>query len=242
MNEKTIIELKNVSKSYSDTIVLNNYNLKIESGEFISVLGPSGCGKTTVLKLINGLLKPDSGQVFVENVDISTINQNLLRRHIGYVIQSIGLFPHMTIAENIAYVPKLLNLSKEEIKERTHFLIKLLDLEENSLDRFPHQLSGGQKQRVGIARALGGEPKILLMDEPFSAVDEITRKGLQDEIKFIQKEKNLTILFITHDVSEAFKLGSKVMIMNKGKIQQFEEPAIIQNNPANDFIRTLIHT
>lgn len=234
------IVLRAVYKSYGKKKVLDNLNMDIASGEFITAIGSSGCGKTTVLKLINGLLSPDSGQIFVGGQDITMLNQNLLRRKIGYVIQGVGLFPHLRVKDNISYV---LNLSKTDesfVRSRTAELMEIVNLDQELLPRYPHELSGGQKQRVGIARALAANPQILLMDEPFGAVDDITRKVLQDEIKKIQQEFQITIFFITHDIAEALKLGSRVMVMDKGQVEQFDTPGNIHSNPQTAFVRALV--
>ncbi len=220
--------------------MLDNFSLDIKKGEFVAVIGSSGSGKTTALKLINGLLHPDSGSVFVNGVDNSTVDQNILRRRIGYAIQGVGLFPHMTVEDNIAYVPKLLKMHKDEIAERINELLQIIRLPSDIVDRYPGELSGGQKQRVGIARALAAKPDILLMDEPFGAVDEITRKALQDEMIDIWKNTGVTVFFITHDINEALRLGSMVLVLDKGNIQQFDTPDNILNNPATEFVSQLI--
>ena len=235
-----MIKLENVTKRYENHAVLENFSLEIPEGEFVTIIGSSGCGKTTLLKLVNGLLSPDEGKIYVDNQDISLLDQNRLRRHIGYVIQSIGLFPHMSIFENIAYVPRLLKTPKTETSERVEELISMVDLEKEILRKYPDELSGGQKQRIGIARALAARPGIMLMDEPFGAVDEITRKVLQEEIIKIQKQLGITILFVTHDIREALRLGHRVLVMDKGRIEQFDRPDIIREFPVNDFVRNLV--
>lgn len=241
MSNKIIIEMKNIKKKYDDKIILDDFNLNINKGEFITVIGSSGCGKTTVLKMINGLNIPDKGDILINGNNIKNENIIELRRKIGYSIQGTALFPHMTVEKNISYVPDLINKkNKEKIKESVLKLIKIVGLEDGVLKRYPDQLSGGQQQRVGIARSLAAGPDILLMDEPFGAVDEITRKQLQDEIIRIHKELGVTIIFITHDIKEALKLGTKVLVMDKGEIIQFDKPEVIKNHPANDFVRKLI--
>lgn len=241
MGERGLIELKNISKVYGDKIILNNINLKINKGEFVTIIGSSGCGKTTCLKLINGLITPDYGQVFVNNTDISQVDKIALRRGIGYVIQEIGLFPHMNVRKNISYIPNLVKMeSKENINKKVKELIKAVGLNEDMLERYPSELSGGQRQRVGIARALASNAKILLMDEPFGAVDEITRKLLQDEILRIYRELSMTIVFITHDIKEALKLGTKVVIMDKGKIVQIDTPEEITKRPKTILVKNLV--
>ena len=222
-------------------MILKNINLKIDKGEFVTIIGSSGCGKTTFLKLINGLVKPDFGQVYVNNYDISTIDKIALRRGIGYVIQEIGLFPHMNVRKNISYIPNLIKKdSKEKVENKVKELIKVVGLKEDMLDRYPNELSGGQRQRVGIARALASDAKILLMDEPFGAIDEITRRLLQDEILRIYKQFNMTIIFITHDIKEALKLGTRVIVMDKGEIVQNDTPEEVVRNPKTSFVRNLI--
>lgn len=241
MDKKSIIEVKNINKKYGEKIILENINLEINKGEFITIIGSSGCGKTTFLKLINGLIEADSGKVYVDGKDISKVDKIALRRGIGYVIQEIGLFPHMNVRKNISYIPNLLKKeNKNEIENTVRELIKKVGLKEDMLDNYPNELSGGQRQRVGIARALAVKPQIILMDEPFGAVDEITRKLLQDEILKIYKEYNMTIIFITHDIREALKLGSRVMVMDKGQVIQIGTPEEITQNPKNVFVAKLL--
>ena len=235
------IVFKNITKSYGEKNILKDFSLNIKKGEFLTIIGSSGCGKTTVLKMINGLIKPNKGNVFVDGKDISKINLIDMRRKIGYVIQGVGLFPHMKIKNNISYT---LNLEKKENKEeilsKVKKLVKIVGLDEEIINRYPNELSGGQRQRVGIARALVGEPDIILMDEPFGAVDEITRKLLQDEIYKIYKKYNVTIVFITHDIGEALKLGTRVIVMDNGEIVQSGTPKEIRENPKTEFVRKLI--
>ncbi|WP_294129535.1 ABC transporter ATP-binding protein [uncultured Clostridium sp.] len=241
MKERSLIEVENVKKVYGDKLILKNINLKVDKGEFVTIIGSSGCGKTTFLKLINGLVNPDFGQVYINNYDISKIDKIALRRKIGYVIQEIGLFPHMNVRKNISYIPNLIKKdSKEKVENKVRELIKVVGLKEDMLDRYPNELSGGQRQRVGIARALASDAKILLMDEPFGAIDEITRRLLQDEILRIYKEFNMTILFITHDIKEALKLGTRVIVMDKGEIIQNDTPEEVVRNPKTSFVRNLI--
>jgi osmoprotectant transport system ATP-binding protein len=235
------IVFKNITKSYGEKNILKDFSLDIKKGEFLTIIGSSGCGKTTVLKMINGLIKPNKGDIFIDGKDISKINLIQMRRKIGYVIQGVGLFPHMKIKNNISYT---INLGKKENKEdvlsKVKKLVKMVGLDEDIINRYPNELSGGQRQRVGIARALVGEPDIILMDEPFGAVDEITRKLLQDEIYKIYKEYNVTIVFITHDIREALKLGTRVIVMDNGEIVQSGTPKEIQENPKTEFVRKLI--
>ena len=234
------IRMEHIVHSYGEHIVLKDFSMDIQDGEFISVIGGSGSGKTTVLKLINGLLIPDQGEIYVQDKDIRKVDQNELRRNIGYVIQSIGLFPHMTIEENIGYVLSLTKQDSALIQERVKEMMDIMKLEKQLLTRYPDELSGGQKQRVGIARALASHPKILLMDEPFGAVDEITRHSLQDEILRIYHELHITIFFITHDIREALRLGTRVMIMKDGNIEQFDTPDIVKKQPQTEFVRQLL--
>lgn len=241
MNNDVIIKMKHIKKTYDDKVIIKDFNLDINKGEFITVIGSSGCGKTTVLKMINGLNTPDKGDIFINGKNIKNENIIELRRKIGYSIQGSALFPHLTVEKNISYVLDLINeKNKDEIKESILKLIKVVGLEDNILNRYPDQLSGGQQQRVGIARALAAQPDILLMDEPFGAVDEITRKQLQNEIVKIHKDLGVTTIFITHDIKEALKLGTRVLVMDKGEIVQFNKPEIIKNHPANDFVKELV--
>lgn len=238
---RTAIEFKNIKKQYNNKLILEDFNLSIEEGEFLTVVGSSGCGKTTLLKMVNGLIDPDKGEVFVKGKSTKEVDIIKLRRNIGYAIQGSVLFPHMNVEENISYVPNLWNKKdKSKTKSAVSKWMKIVGLEEDLLKRYPSELSGGQQQRVGIARALAASPDILLMDEPFGAVDEITRSSLQDEIIRIQKEANITIIFITHDIREALKLGTRVLVMDEGKIQQLDKPSEILNNPSNDFVKKLI--
>ncbi len=235
-----IIKFENVSKYYGERSVIKDLNLEIKSGEFITVIGSSGSGKTTILKMINGLLEPTDGRVFVNGEDIAQVNQIELRRNIGYAIQGIGLFPHLNVKKNMAYVLNLIGVQHEAIEERVNDLSNIVSLDIDLLTRYPQELSGGQRQRVGIARALAANPEILLMDEPFGAVDEITRRSLQDELKKIYETLNVTIVFITHDIKEALKLGTKVIVMDKGKVVQVGTPDEILNNPKNEFVKELV--
>lgn len=237
----SIISLEHVDKSFGETKVLKDFSLAIEEGEFLTVIGRSGCGKTTMLKLINGLLMPEGGDVIVEGKNLKNTDLIALRRSIGYVIQNKGLFPHMTVEKNITYVPVI--SGKKKRAENHQLALKLMDivgLDPAMLSRYPAELSGGQQQRVGIARALAANPHILLMDEPFGALDEITRQTMQDEILKLQKELKLTIVFITHDIREAMKLGDRVLVMDAGEVVQHDVPEEILKNPANEFVRELI--
>ncbi|WP_195267048.1 ABC transporter ATP-binding protein [Eubacterium sp. 1001713B170207_170306_E7] len=236
-----IIRFKNVTKAYDDEAILEWFSLDIGKGEFLTIIGSSGCGKTTLLKMINGLLIPDTGTVCVQGQDISKTDLIALRRNIGYAIQGVGLFPHMTVRKNIAYVPNLLNKqNRQKTEAAVARLVKIVGLDESLLDRYPSELSGGQQQRVGIARSLAAAPEILLMDEPFGAVDEITRRMLQDEILRIHRELGVTIVFITHDIREALKLGTRVAVMDHGGLVQIDTPENIRSHPATDFVKELV--
>lgn len=236
---EAIIELKDIKKAYGQTEVLNHFNLSIDQGEFITIIGTSGSGKTTVLKMINGLIQPTSGHVKVHGQDIQEQDLIQLRRHMGYVIQGSVLFPHLTVKQNIAYVLQLEKKTKN-MDQIVDQWLETVQLDTSFKDKYPHTLSGGQQQRVGIARALANQPDILLMDEPFGAVDEITRRQLQDELLKIYQQKKITILFVTHDIQEALKLGTKALIMDQGQIQQFDTPENIIKYPANNFVKKLV--
>lgn len=237
----TAIEFKHVKKVYGEKVIIDDFNLKITPGEFLTVVGSSGCGKTTILKMINGLIIPDEGQVLVHDQCTQAVDLIELRRGIGYAIQGSVLFPHMTVAQNIAYVPNLLNKNdKKRTYEALSKWMKIVGLDEELIHRYPSELSGRQQQRVGIARALAASPDILLMDEPFGAVDEITRSTLQDEILRIHHQENITIIFVTHDINEALKLGSRVMVMDQGKVVQLASPREILEHPKTEFVRKLV--
>lgn len=242
---KNAIVFEQVTKQFPNASkpAVYDTNLTIEEGSFVTILGASGSGKTTLLKMVNRIYDMTAGKILIHDQDITKVPVTDLRRNIGYVIQQIGLFPHMTIAENIATVPKELRWDTQAIEERIDFLLELIELPPNDFrQRYPRQLSGGQQQRVGLARALAGDPAIMLMDEPFGAIDAITRKSLQDEMISIQRKLNKTILFVTHDVDEALKLGDKIVVMNEGVIQQFDTPLNIITNPANAFVSELVHS
>ncbi|MCY8513644.1 betaine/proline/choline family ABC transporter ATP-binding protein [Bacillus atrophaeus] len=236
-----MLTLENVSKNYKGgKKAVNSINLKIEKGEFICFIGPSGCGKTTTMKMINRLIEPSSGTISIDGENIMEQDPVELRRKIGYVIQQIGLFPHMTIQQNIALVPKLLKWPEEKRKERARELLKLVDMGPEYLDRYPHELSGGQQQRIGVLRALAAEPPLILMDEPFGALDPITRDSLQEEFKKLQKTLHKTIVFVTHDMDEAIKLADRIVILKAGEIVQVGTPDEILRNPADVFVEEFI--
>lgn len=240
-DEKYMISFSHVTKSYGETMVLDDFSVDIGRGEFLAIIGRSGCGKTTAMKMVNGLLVADEGQVFVDGADVSKGDLIALRRRIGYAIQSVGLMPHMTIAENIAYVPSLSkSWTKEKKAAEVTRLLRLVDLDPSLAERFPKSLSGGQRQRVGIARALAAKPEILLMDEPFGAVDEITRRGLQKQLLILQKELGLTVLFVTHDIREALKLGDRILVMENGQVLQLGTAQELQTNPEHPFVKELV--
>ncbi|AGN16180.1 MULTISPECIES: ABC transporter ATP-binding protein [Methanobrevibacter] len=267
MSEDNIIEFHHIKKSYVDNVIIPDLNLNVERGDFLTVIGSSGCGKTTMLKMINRLITPDSGEILIDSKNIEDMDLIKLRCSIGYSIQGTMLFPHLTVGENISYVPDLIEEDKKrdrkyrkgkkvefkrskdekaedeaneiEKNKRISQWLKIVGLDESILNRFPHELSGGQKQRVGIARALAASPKILLMDEPFGAVDEITRRQLQEEIKRIHRETGITIIFVTHDIGEALYLGDHVIVMDEGRINQYGKPEDILNNPATPFVEKL---
>ena len=244
MTRETIIAFQDVSKVYQGKTVVDQISLSIQKGEFITILGTSGSGKTTTLKMINRLIEPSSGQITFEGKDLSQLDPVSLRRQIGYVVQQIGLFPHMTIAENIGTVPKLLKWDQAKIEERVKELMKLVQLPyEEYGARYPKELSGGQQQRIGVARALAANPDVVLFDEPFGAIDAITRSSLQEELRKIHQQLgDKTFIFITHDIHEAFHLGGRVLIMDEGKICQFDSPENIIKTPQAGFVSHLIET
>ena len=234
------LSIKNLTKIYSgNKKAVDNISLNIEAGEFVAFIGTSGSGKTTALRMINRMIEPTEGSIEMNGKDVRSMNPVELRRSIGYVIQQIGLMPHMTIRENIVLVPKLLKWSKEKKDAKAKELIKLVDLPEDYLDRYPSELSGGQQQRIGVVRALAAEQDIILMDEPFGALDPITRDTLQDLVKDLQKVRK-NVYFVTHDMDEAIKLADKICIMSKGQIVQYDTPDNVLRYPANDFVREFI--
>ncbi len=234
-----MISLRHVSKTFpgGTAPAVGDLSLDVPRGEIVVLVGPSGCGKTTTLKMINRLIEPTSGEIYVDGELATSVEAHLLRRKIGYVIQQIGLFPHRTIAENIATVPTLVGWDEQRIAERVTELIELVGLEPEMADRYPAELSGGQQQRVGVARALAADPPVLLMDEPFGAVDPIVRSKLQEELLALQDRLRKTIVFVTHDIDEAIRLGNRVAILNVGGVlEQYASPAEILAEPANDFV------
>lgn len=236
-----MLHIENLRKVYrGGKVAVDNLTLDIKKGEFIAFIGTSGSGKTTALRMLNRMVEPTSGTISINGKEITKLNPVTLRRSIGYVIQQIGLMPHMTIRENITLVPRLLQWSKEKRDETAKNLISLVNLPETYLDYYPSQLSGGQQQRIGVIRALAAEQDIILMDEPFGALDPITRDTLQDLIKELQKTLDKTIIFVTHDMDEAIKLADRIAIMHEGKLVQFDTPDNILANPANEFVKEFI--
>ncbi len=237
-----MIRLDELTKRFPGQLAVDSVSMDIPEGEIVVFVGPSGCGKTTTLKMINRLIEPTSGRIFLEDEDVTRINADRLRRRIGYVIQQIGLFPHMTIASNIATVPRTLGWDKQRIAERVDELLELVGMDPEAYrDRYPKELSGGQNQRVGVARALAADPAVMLMDEPFGAVDPITRERLQNEFLRLQDEVNKTICFVTHDVDEAIKMGDRIAIFGDDHgIQQFDTPEMILSHPANEFVEDFL--
>lgn len=239
-----LIRLENVSKSYggSADAAVRNLTLEVEQGEVLVLVGPSGCGKSTTLRLINRLIEPTSGRIILNGEDVTRVDPSELRRKIGYVIQQVGLFPHRTIAENIATVPKLLGWDKTRIAERVDELLELVSMDPATYrDRYPKELSGGQAQRIGVARALAADPDVLLMDEPFGAIDPITRDRLQNEFLRLQQELKKTIVFVTHDIDEAIKMGNRIAILREGsEIAQLDTPEAILAHPADEFVESFL--
>ncbi|WP_313524528.1 ABC transporter ATP-binding protein [Anaerotignum sp.] len=236
-----MVKFENITKNFKTQNVLKNINLEIPKGQLVAIIGESGCGKTTLLKMINRLIKPTGGTIYIENENIQNINEVDLRRKIGYVIQQTGLFPHMTIRENIELIPTLEKADPKIIEENTKKLMEMVGLDcETFLDRFPTELSGGQQQRVGVARAFATNPEIILMDEPFSALDPITRSDLQDELVQLQMKVRKTIIFVTHDMEEAIKIADRICIMRNGEILQYDTPENILKNPIDEFVSNFV--
>lgn len=238
-----MIRFNNVTKKFDKNIVLKNLSLDIEDGKIVVLIGESGCGKTTMLKMINLLERPTKGKIFVDDVDLSDEKLDViaLRRSIGYVVQSTGLFPHLNLRDNIELIPRIEKVDPDEIEKNTKKLMKMIGLDdEEYLERYPSELSGGQKQRIGVARAFAFNPEIILMDEPYSALDPITRSDLQNELIEIQAKLKKTIVFVTHDMDEAIKIADKICVLNDGEIIQYDTPENILRNPANDYVVSFV--
>lgn len=237
-----MIRLEKVRKTYDgQKNIVDDLDFEIRKGELVVLVGESGCGKTTTMKMINRLIEPDGGDIFINGKSIKSFNKNELRRNIGYVIQDIGLFPHLTVRKNVSIVPLLCKKDKAEVDRSVEDLLRLVNLPpEEYADRYPGELSGGQQQRVGFARALANDPDIILMDEPFSALDPITREQLQNELLSLQEELHKTIVFVTHDIDEAIKLGDRIAVMSEGRIIQFDAPEEILKNPVNSFVESFV--
>lgn len=236
-----MIQFEQISKAYKTKKVLDQITFSIKSGNLVAIIGESGCGKTTLLKMINRLVKPTSGAIYIDDKSIGSMDEVALRRKIGYVIQQTGLFPHMTVKENIELIPKLEKMSSDDIEENTRKLMQMVGLDcDEFLHRYPTDLSGGQQQRVGVARAFATDPDIILMDEPFSALDPITRSDLQDELVQLQAELKKTIVFVTHDMDEAIKIADMICIMKDGNILQYDTPENILNNPVDEFVSNFV--
>jgi osmoprotectant transport system ATP-binding protein len=236
-----MIEIDKITKSYGDRRVVDRLSLTIGTGELCVLLGSSGCGKSTTLRMINRLIPIDSGSIRVGGEDVVSVSAETLRRRIGYAIQSIGLFPHWTIEDNIATVPRLLKWRESRVRDRVSELLELFRLDPSTYrSKYPHQLSGGEQQRVGVARSLAADPELLLMDEPFAAIDPITRDTLQAELAHIHRTTGKTIVFVTHDIEEALRLATVIAIMDRGRIVQLGTPSDILEHPANDFVRDFV--
>jgi len=244
--DKAMIRLDGITKHFPGSSVpaVNDLSLTVRAGEIAILVGPSGCGKTTTMKLINRLIEPTSGRIYLDGQDVTSVNPDRLRRRIGYVIQQVGLFPHLTVAQNIAVVPRMLGWDRARTRARVDELLALVGLEPGDYrNRYPKQLSGGQQQRVGVARALGGDPPVLLMDEPFGAIDPIARHRLQNEFLRIQREIRKTIVFVTHDIDEAIRMGDRIAILGNGAtIAQYDTPTKILTNPASQFVEDFVGT
>jgi osmoprotectant transport system ATP-binding protein len=237
------IRLEGVRKVYPDgTTAVAGLSLDVPAGELVVLVGPSGCGKSTILRMVNRLIEPSGGRIVLGDEDVTHVDPVALRRRMGYVIQNVGLFPHQTVRTNVGTVPRLLGWDTERIRHRTDELLELIGLEPGRYaDRYPHELSGGQRQRVGVARALAADPVVLLMDEPFSAVDPIARARLQDEFRRLQATVGKTILFVTHDVDEAVRLGDRIAVLSDGgRLEQYDPPAVLLAKPANDFVAQFV--
>ena len=237
-----MIKLKNVTKKFGNQIAVDNLSIELKKGEICTFVGESGCGKSTTLKMINRLIDADCGDIEINGENICNYKEEELRRKIGYVVQSIGLFPHMNVRENISIVPKLLNWNEDRILERVKELINLVGLDvESYINKYPSELSGGEAQRIGVARALAADPEIILMDEPFGAIDPLNRGNLQGEFLKIQKKLKKTVIFVTHDMDEAMKMGDKIAIMSKGKLEYFDSPERLLSSK-NKFVKSFLGT
>ncbi|MFE3328297.1 ABC transporter ATP-binding protein [Streptomyces sp. NPDC059176] len=237
-----MIRFEHVTKRYPDgTTAVDDLSFDVAAGELVTLVGPSGCGKTTTMKMVNRLIEPTEGRIFLDGTDISTVDPVQLRRRIGYVIQQVGLFPHKTVLENTATVPRLLGRQRAKARERAAELLDLVGLDPSVHgDRYPAQLSGGQRQRVGVARALAADPPVLLMDEPFGAVDPVVREHLQNEFLKLQSTVRKTVLFVTHDIEEAVRLGDRIAVYGHGKIEQFDAPAAVLGAPATPYVAQFV--
>jgi osmoprotectant transport system ATP-binding protein len=236
-----MFKFSNVVKTYGEHVAVKNLNLEIPEGEFVVLIGPSGCGKTTTLKMVNRLIEPTSGDIFIRDRNVMDLNPVALRREIGYVIQQIGLFPNMTIEQNIDVVPRLLGWPADRRKRRVFELLEMVNMDPDIYaSRYPAELSGGQQQRIGVLRALAVEPPLILMDEPFGALDPIARESLQDEMKSLHGRLNKTTIFVTHDMDEALKLADRIVVMNQGEVVQVATPEELLRKPANDFVASFI--
>ena len=236
-----MISLEHVTKSYGDGLAVDDLSLRITEGDVVVLIGPSGCGKTTTLRMINRLVEPTAGRILIGGIDIATLKPEELRRHIGYAIQSVGLFPHLTVAENIATVPRLLGWKTVQIADRCNELLVLVGLNPAQYaSKYPRQLSGGEAQRVGVARALAADPPVLLMDEPFGAVDPLNRSRLQDEFLRIQRELRKTVVLVTHDVDEAIRLADRIALMRDGHLEQYDSPERLLDHPATKFVHDFV--
>ncbi|HWE71760.1 MAG TPA: ABC transporter ATP-binding protein [Stellaceae bacterium] len=235
-----MIELDHVTKSYGARDSVDDVSFTVDKGAFCAVVGPSGSGKSTTMRMINRLIEPSAGHIRINGEDIASLPVEVLRRRSGYAIQSVGLFPHWNIADNIATVPRLLKWPEDRVRQRVDELLKLLQLDPATREKFPHQLSGGQQQRIGVARALAADPEVLLMDEPFGALDPITREALRAELSRIHRSTGKTILFVTHDIDEALQLADKIALLRDGKLVQFGTPLELLIHPADDFVRNFM--
>ncbi|MBR9883130.1 MAG: ABC transporter ATP-binding protein [Oceanospirillales bacterium] len=236
-----MIELQGLTRVFGERTAVDNLNLRVESGQICALIGTSGCGKSTTLKMINRLIEPTSGTVLINGEDIRRQQPEQLRRRIGYAIQGVGLFPHRSVYDNIATVPRLLNWSAEQVDQRVHELLDLLKMDFDTFaHQYPHRLSGGEQQRIGVARALAARPELMLMDEPFGALDPLTRERLQGELKQIQRMLGITIILVTHDIEEAIRLADQIAVMDGGKLLQVASPTELLRNPREGFVSQLV--